>query len=266
MPGRPAGPLAAYRLPSGPWNGSSSGRRAGTSISTSWRATSTSVGRGTGVPPHGAGDDGGGAARGTGCGARRGARSVLAAPRRVRPALQDGLVELGLELLVAAEHRLPQLTTVRIPARRRRGRGPPPLLSTYGIEIGAGAGQLAGQVWRIGCMGHTARRATSWRCWARWGRCSDDECSQGGRHAPLELRGRRVLLRSLTEDDFAAWHEVRTRCADWLLRWEPRPKGAPVPSEDRPSFAARCGIRERERHLAPATASASSSASVSPAR
>jgi alanine-glyoxylate transaminase/serine-glyoxylate transaminase/serine-pyruvate transaminase len=27
----------------------------------------------------------------------------------------------------------------------------------YGIEIGAGAGQLAGQVWRIGCMGHTAR-------------------------------------------------------------------------------------------------------------
>ena len=32
------------------------------------------------------------------------------------------------------------------------------LLSTYGIEIGAGAGRLAGQIWRIGCMGHTARR------------------------------------------------------------------------------------------------------------
>ena len=29
------------------------------------------------------------------------------------------------------------------------------------------------------------------------------------RHAPLELRGKRVLLRSLTENDFAAWHEVR---------------------------------------------------------
>ena len=69
------------------------------------------------------------------------------------------------------------------------------------------------------------------------------------RHSPLELRGKRVLLRSLTENDFAAWHEVRTRCASWLLRWEPRPKGAPVPSEDRPCFAARCGIRERERHL-----------------
>jgi ribosomal-protein-alanine N-acetyltransferase len=65
----------------------------------------------------------------------------------------------------------------------------------------------------------------------------------------LELRGRRVLLRPLGEDDYAAWHEVRTRGAGWLLRWEPRPRGAPVPSEDRPSFAARCGIRERERQL-----------------
>jgi alanine-glyoxylate transaminase/serine-glyoxylate transaminase/serine-pyruvate transaminase len=71
--------------------------------------------------------------------------------------LQEGLVELGLDLLVSPEHRLPQLTTVRVPrgtdeavCRRR-------LLSDYGIEIGAGAGKLAGQIWRIGCMGHTAR-------------------------------------------------------------------------------------------------------------
>jgi [ribosomal protein S5]-alanine N-acetyltransferase len=69
------------------------------------------------------------------------------------------------------------------------------------------------------------------------------------RHPPLELHGSRVVLRPLTEHDFDEWHAVRTRCADWLLRWEPRPKGAPVPSEDRASFAARCGIRERERHL-----------------
>jgi alanine-glyoxylate transaminase/serine-glyoxylate transaminase/serine-pyruvate transaminase len=31
------------------------------------------------------------------------------------------------------------------------------LLDRYSIEIGGGAGQLAGSVWRIGCMGHTAR-------------------------------------------------------------------------------------------------------------
>lgn len=69
------------------------------------------------------------------------------------------------------------------------------------------------------------------------------------RHSPLQLQGQRVMLRPLAESDFDEWHEVRTRCGAWLLRWEPRPKGAPVPSEDRPSFAARCGIRERERHL-----------------
>jgi ribosomal-protein-alanine N-acetyltransferase len=69
------------------------------------------------------------------------------------------------------------------------------------------------------------------------------------RHPLLQLYGKRVMLRPLTENDFDEWHEVRTRCGAWLLRWEPRPKGATVPSEDRPAFAARCGIRERERHL-----------------
>jgi alanine-glyoxylate transaminase / serine-glyoxylate transaminase / serine-pyruvate transaminase len=72
--------------------------------------------------------------------------------------LQDGLVDLGLELLVAPEHRLPQLTTVRIPADVDDASVRRELLSVYGIEIGAGAGRLAGQIWRIGCMGHTARR------------------------------------------------------------------------------------------------------------
>jgi alanine-glyoxylate transaminase / serine-glyoxylate transaminase / serine-pyruvate transaminase len=72
--------------------------------------------------------------------------------------LQDGLLGLGLELLVEPGSRLAQLTTVRIPegvddaeCRRR-------LLRDYDIEIGAGAGKLSGQIWRIGCMGHTARR------------------------------------------------------------------------------------------------------------
>ncbi len=72
--------------------------------------------------------------------------------------LQDGLGDLGLELLVAADYRLPQLTTVRIPAGVDDGFVRRELLSSYGIEIGAGAGRLAGQIWRIGCMGHTARR------------------------------------------------------------------------------------------------------------
>jgi alanine-glyoxylate transaminase/serine-glyoxylate transaminase/serine-pyruvate transaminase len=72
--------------------------------------------------------------------------------------LQDGLIELGLELLVEPDHRLPQLTTVLVPDGIDEGKVREALLSTYGIEIGAGAGQLAGRIWRIGCMGHTARR------------------------------------------------------------------------------------------------------------
>jgi len=72
--------------------------------------------------------------------------------------LQDGLDDLGLELHVEAEHRLPQLTTVRVPAGVDEAACRRELLCSYGIEIGAGAGQLAGQVWRIGCMGHVARR------------------------------------------------------------------------------------------------------------
>lgn len=73
--------------------------------------------------------------------------------------LQDGLTKLGLELLVAdAGHRLPQLTTVRVPDGVDEARCRRELLEWYGIEIGPGAGQLAGKVWRIGCMGHVARR------------------------------------------------------------------------------------------------------------
>ncbi|MDY7100561.1 MAG: alanine--glyoxylate aminotransferase family protein [Actinomycetota bacterium] len=73
--------------------------------------------------------------------------------------LQDGLVELGFELFATEGHRLPELTTVWVPEAARsdeaaiRGR----LLTEHGIEIGGGLGAYAGQVWRIGLMGHTAR-------------------------------------------------------------------------------------------------------------
>ena len=66
---------------------------------------------------------------------------------------------------------------------------------------------------------------------------------------PLELAGQRVNLRTLTEQDYDAWFEVRSRCRQWLVPWEPRPKGSPMPAEDRHSFATRCAIRERERQL-----------------
>ncbi len=63
------------------------------------------------------------------------------------------------------------------------------------------------------------------------------------------LRGRRLTLRALRVEDYPAWSEVRTRCREWLLKWEPRPARAPYPMEDRPTFAARCAMRDRERAL-----------------
>ncbi len=73
-------------------------------------------------------------------------------------ALQKGLQNMGLELWAEEGHRLPELTTVVVPdgvddAMVRSG-----LLQRYGIEIGGGVGPWAGRIWRIGCMGHTARR------------------------------------------------------------------------------------------------------------
>jgi ribosomal-protein-alanine N-acetyltransferase len=64
------------------------------------------------------------------------------------------------------------------------------------------------------------------------------------------LIGRRLLLRPLVVEDFSAWTEVRSRNADWLLKWEPmRTPGAPDPVQSRDTFAVRCGARQRERQL-----------------
>ncbi len=69
------------------------------------------------------------------------------------------------------------------------------------------------------------------------------------RALPLELVGRRVHLRTLTDSDYDEWLSVRSRCREWLVPWEPRPAGAPPTPEDRPSFSARCSARERERQI-----------------
>ena len=77
--------------------------------------------------------------------------------------LQAGLEARGLTLVPPAEARLPQLTSVRVPeSRLPRGMGEADvrraLLDHYSIEIGGGLGPWAGKCWRIGSMGHTARR------------------------------------------------------------------------------------------------------------
>jgi len=80
--------------------------------------------------------------------------------RQAAARLLAGLEPMGFVPLVAEPHRLPMLTSVRLPERIHdlgeasvRGR----LLDEFGIEVGGGLGPLAGEIWRIGLMGENAR-------------------------------------------------------------------------------------------------------------
>ena len=86
-----------------------------------------------------------------------GLENAWARHRQMHQKLVTGLTELGLEMPVAADIRLPQLNLVTIPDGAEDGTARSALLDTYGLEIGAGLGAFAGKAWRIGLMGHTAR-------------------------------------------------------------------------------------------------------------
>lgn len=73
-------------------------------------------------------------------------------------ALVAGFEAMGLSLPVATEFRLPQLNTVSVPTGVDEAKFRQLLLQDWSLEIGAGLGALAGKVWRIGLMGHTASR------------------------------------------------------------------------------------------------------------
>ncbi|MCB1858659.1 MAG: alanine--glyoxylate aminotransferase family protein [Gammaproteobacteria bacterium] len=72
-------------------------------------------------------------------------------------ALRAGLEAMGLTLIVPEAERLPQLNAVSIPEGIDDAKVRARLLNEYNLEIGAGLGALAGQVWRIGLMGHACR-------------------------------------------------------------------------------------------------------------
>lgn len=79
--------------------------------------------------------------------------------RQVARTLVSGLEELGFERYADEEFWLPSLNTVRVPDGVDDAALIELLLNEYGIEIAAGLGDLAGEVFRIGCMGHSARPA-----------------------------------------------------------------------------------------------------------
>ena len=77
--------------------------------------------------------------------------------QQVGDLLKRGLVERGFELFAAEGYRLPELTTAVVPTDIDEAEVRRRLLTEYDIEIGGGLGPVAGKVWRIGTMGHTAR-------------------------------------------------------------------------------------------------------------
>jgi alanine-glyoxylate transaminase/serine-glyoxylate transaminase/serine-pyruvate transaminase len=77
--------------------------------------------------------------------------------RRVADGLKTGLRELGLKMNADEDCWLPSLNAVRVPDGVDDGRVIDHLLSEYSIEIASGLGDLSGEIWRIGCMGYSAR-------------------------------------------------------------------------------------------------------------
>ena len=79
-------------------------------------------------------------------------------------ALRAGVEAMGLELIVPEGERLPQLNAVSIPEGVEDAAVRGALLSEYNLEIGAGLGELAGKIWRIGLMGFACNRTNVLYC------------------------------------------------------------------------------------------------------
>ena len=77
--------------------------------------------------------------------------------RRVAGDLKTGVRELGLDMNAPDAYWLPSLNAVRVPEGVDDGAVIDHLLAEYDLEIASGLGDLAGDVWRIGCMGYSAR-------------------------------------------------------------------------------------------------------------
>ncbi len=83
---------------------------------------------------------------------------------RMHAALRAGLEAMGLEFVVPEDERLPQLNAVRAPEGVDEAAVRAELLDRFNLEIGAGLGDFAGKVWRIGLMGHSARAENVMLC------------------------------------------------------------------------------------------------------
>ncbi len=78
--------------------------------------------------------------------------------RAMHEKLKAGLDELGLEFVVDEAARLPQLNSIYVPEGVDEAAIRTKLLIEFNLEIGAGLGDMAGKIWRIGLMGYSAKQ------------------------------------------------------------------------------------------------------------
>ena len=76
--------------------------------------------------------------------------------RRAHLEFVKTLEAMGLEMLVAPEHRIWNLNTPKVPQGVDEAKVRTTLLKEHGIEIAGGFGPLAGKIFRIGLMGPLA--------------------------------------------------------------------------------------------------------------
>lgn len=93
-----------------------------------------------------------------------GLQNAWARHQKNHAALAAGLECLGIEFVVDADYRLPQLNCVTIPAGADDAAVRKQLLNDYQLEIGAGLGPLAGKVWRVGLMGYASNQKNVLLC------------------------------------------------------------------------------------------------------
>ncbi|MHA1454796.1 MAG: pyridoxal-phosphate-dependent aminotransferase family protein [Promethearchaeota archaeon] len=88
---------------------------------------------------------------------KEGAENVFSRHEECHEKLKSGLQDIGLKMFVQEPYQLPMLNAISIPDGVDEADVRKRLRSDYKIEIGAGLGPLAGKIWRIGLMGHSAR-------------------------------------------------------------------------------------------------------------
>ena len=107
--------------------------------------------------------------------AEEGIENRWARHRHVAGALKRGVEAMGVPLSVSDDDWLPTLNAVSVPAGVDDGVVIQRLLDEHGIEIVGGLGALSGEIFRVGCMGHSARPANVTSFIAAFGSVLEDE-------------------------------------------------------------------------------------------